>query len=119
MPTGRPGSSSFREHHRTIRKGVSPMSEVDELRATVARLADRVRALEDHVEIMQLAAQYGPAVDSGSGEAAAALWTEDGVFDAVPHRRMRGRGDIIGMVGGDGHQSLLSDGCGHVLTVPH
>jgi hypothetical protein len=95
------------------------MSEADELRATVGRLADRVRALEDHVEIMQLAAQYGPAVDSGSGEAAAALWTEDGVFDAVPHLRMRGRDDIIGMVCGDGHQSLLSGGCGHVLTVPH
>jgi len=95
------------------------MSEADELRATVARLADRVRALEDHVEIMQLAAQYGPAVDSGSGAAAAALWTEDGVFDAVPHLRMRGRDDIIAMVRGDGHQSLLSGGCGHVLTVPH
>jgi len=95
------------------------MSEADELRATVARLADRVRALEDHVEIMQLAAQYGPAVDSGSGEATAALWTEDGVFDAVPHLRMRGRDDIIAMVGGDGHQGLLSSGCGHVLTVPH
>ena len=91
----------------------------DELRATVEKLADRVRALEDHIEITQLAAQYGPAVDSGSGEAAAALWTEDGVFDAVPHLRMRGRDDIIGMVGGDGHQSLLSGGCGHVLTVPH
>jgi hypothetical protein len=95
------------------------MSEADEMRATVERLADRVRALEDHIEITQLAAQYGPAVDSGSGEAAAALWTENGVFDAVPHRRMRGRDDIIAMVGGDGHQSLLGGGCGHVLTVPH
>src|SRR4029077_2695364 len=113
------GSSSFREHHPTIRKGTSPMSEADELRTTVGRLADRVRALEDHVEIMQLAAQYGPAVDSGSGEAAAALWTEDGVFDAVPHRRMSSRDDITGMVRGTGHQSLLSGGCGHVLTVPH
>ena len=44
---------------------------------------------------------------------------QDGVFDAVPHLRMRGRDDIIAMVGGDGHQSLLSGGCGHVLTVPH
>ncbi len=95
------------------------MSEVDEIRATVERLADRVRALEDHIEITQLAAQYGQAVDSGSGEAAAALWTENGVFDAVPHRRMRGRDDIIAMVSGDGHQGLLGGGCGHVLTVPH
>jgi ketosteroid isomerase-like protein len=95
------------------------MSETDELRATVEQLAARVRALEDQLEIMQLVAQYGPAVDSGSGEAAAALWTGDGTFDAVPHLRMRGRDDIAGMVRGEGHQSLIGNGCGHVLTVPH
>ncbi|MFC5748042.1 nuclear transport factor 2 family protein [Actinomadura rugatobispora] len=95
------------------------MSEIDELRATVETLMARVRALEDQVEIMQLVAQYGPAVDSGSGDAAAALWTEDGAFDAVPHLRMRGRDDIAAMVHGDGHQSLIRNGCGHVLTVPH
>jgi ketosteroid isomerase-like protein len=95
------------------------MSETDDLRVAVETLTAKVRALEDQVEIMQLVAQYGPAVDSGSGEAAAALWTEDGVFDAVPHLKMRGRDDIIGMVHGAGHQSLLGGGCGHVLTVPH
>ena len=95
------------------------MSEIDELRATVEMLAARIRVLEDQVEIMQLVAQYGPAVDSGSGEAAAALWTDDGTFDAVPHLQMRGRDDIVDMVHGDGHQSLIRGGCGHVLTVPH
>src|SRR3984957_17988823 len=95
------------------------MSETDDLRAAVEVLAEKVRALEDQVEIMQIVAQYGPAVDSGSGAAAAALWTEDGAFDAVPHLKMRGRDDIIAMVTGDGHLSLLGGGCGHVLTVPH
>ncbi|MFF3373577.1 nuclear transport factor 2 family protein [Streptomyces sp. NPDC002680] len=98
------------------------MSETDELtqlRATVERLAAKVRALEDQVEIMQLVAQYGPAVDSGSGEAAAGLWTDDGVFDAIPHLRMQGQDDIVGMVHGAGHQSLIHKGCGHVLTAPH
>ena len=95
------------------------MSETDELRATVEMLKARVGALEDQVEIMQLVAQYGPAADSGSGEAVAALWTEDGAFDAVPQRRMRGREEIAGMVHGAGHQSLIRNGCGHVLTVPH
>lgn len=94
------------------------MSDTEDLRATVEMLAERVRALADQVEIMQLVAQYGPAVDSGSAEATAALWTEDGIFDAVPHLRMRGRDDIAAMVNG-GHQSLIRDGCGHVLTVPH
>ena len=95
------------------------MSEIDELRTIVAALAAKVHALEDQVEIMQLVAQYGPAVDSGSGEATAALWTDDGSFDAVPHLKMRGRDDIVGMVHGSGHQSLIHNGCGHVLTVPH
>ena len=39
-----------------------------------------------------------------------------GIFDAVPHLRMQGRDDIIAMVDG-GHQSLIREGCGHVLTV--
>ena len=95
------------------------MTEIDELRATVEKLSARLQALEDTVEITQLVAQYGPAVDSGSGAATAALWTEDGAFDAVPDLQMRGRDDIADMVTGDGHQSLIHDGCGHVLTVPH
>jgi hypothetical protein len=95
------------------------VSDIDELRATVERRAGQVRALEDQVEIMQLVAQYGPSVDSGRGEAAAALWTEDGSFDAVPVWEMRGRDDIISMVHGPGHQRLIDNGCGHVLTVPH
>jgi hypothetical protein len=41
-------------------------------------LTAQVRALADQVEIMQLVAQYGPAVDSGSGAAAAALRTPRG-----------------------------------------
>ena len=95
------------------------MSAIDDLRATVEMLAARVQALADQVEITQLVAQYGPAVDSGSGDAAAALWTDEGTFDAVPHLRMKGRDDIAAMVHGDGHQSLIRNGCGHVLTVPH
>ncbi|MBS9375821.1 nuclear transport factor 2 family protein [Rhodococcus sp. B50] len=95
------------------------MNDVERLAATVEQLTERVRRLEDRIEIMQLVAQYGPAVDSGSGDAAAALWTEDGRFDAVPQRRMKGRAEIAEMVHGPGHGSLIENGCGHVLTVPH
>lgn len=95
------------------------MSEIDELRQTVKALAARVRTLEDHLAITQLVAQYGPSVDSGSADATAALWTEDGTFDAVNAIEMRGQEQIAGMVRSDGHQSLILNGCGHVLTVPH
>src|SRR5437764_4643869 len=79
----------------------------------------RLRLLEDQVDIMQLVAQYGPSVDSGSAEATAALWTDDGTFDAVGVIEMHGRNEIAAMVRGAGHQGLIINGCGHVLTVPH
>lgn len=95
------------------------MDEDTDLRATVAALAERVKLLEDHLAITQLVAQYGPSVDSGSAEATADLWTDDGSFDAVGVITMRGHDEIAGMVDGDGHQHLILNGCGHVLTVPH
>jgi len=95
------------------------MDEMAELRAEVAALSQRLRALEDHVAITQAVARYGPSVDSGSAEAAASLWTEDGVFDVPPFATWTGREEIAGMVRGDGHQSLIHNGCGHVLTVPY
>jgi len=62
------------------------MTEADALRATVDMLPAQVRALAGQVEIMQLVAQYGPAVGSGSGRAAA-LWTGDGT--STPSRNGR------------------------------
>ncbi|MDH6217913.1 nuclear transport factor 2 family protein [Streptomyces pseudovenezuelae] len=97
----------------------STVSELTELRSAVKELTEKVRVLEGQAEIVQLVARYGPAVDSGSGEAAAELWTEDGVFDVVGHFTMRGHEDISGMVHGTGHQHLIRNGAAHVLTVPH
>jgi ketosteroid isomerase-like protein len=94
-------------------------SEITALRGLVETLATRLQTLEDQIEIMQLVAQYGPDVDSGSAEAAAALWTEDGVFDVVPYFRLEGRDQIVQMVDASGHQGIINRGCGHILTVPH
>jgi len=95
------------------------MSELDDLRQAVAELTARVQVLEDHLAITQLVARYGPAVDSGSSDAAAVLWTDDGVFEAPPYAVWTGHDEIAGMVEGEGHQDLIHHGAGHVLTVPH
>jgi hypothetical protein len=95
------------------------VSELERLEEAIAALQARTRQLEDYVEITQLVAQYGPAVDSGSSDAAAELWTEDGSFDAVGAITMQGHDQIAGMVRSQGHQDLILHGCGHVLTVPH
>ena len=100
------------------------MAEVSALEARLAALEARVQVLDDHEAITQLLASYGPSVDSGSAEATAALWLDDGVFgvvgrsETVGNFTMTGRGDIMGMVNGEGHQSLIHNGCGHVLTAP-
>ena len=94
------------------------MTEVSELQATVEALAARVQLLEDQVAITQLVSSYGPAVDSGSSEAAARLWTEDGVFDVPPYATWAGHGEIAGMVEGEGHRGLIMNGAAHVLTSP-
>ncbi|MFN8027553.1 MAG: nuclear transport factor 2 family protein [Acidimicrobiia bacterium] len=100
------------------------MTDVQALEARLAALEARVQVLDDHEAITQLLASYGPSVDSGAAEATAALWTEDGVFAVVSSDpaqgdfTMNGRADIVGMVNGEGHQGLITNGCGHVLTAP-
>ena len=94
------------------------LDELTELRATVAALAARVQDLDDQASITRLIARYGPAVDSGSADAAAALWAEGGVFAAPPHGTWTGHDEIAGMVEGSGHQGLILNGAAHVLTAP-
>ena len=94
------------------------MSDATDSAERIGALEARLRAVEDQQALSQLIASYGPAVDSGSADAAAALWSDDGVFDVVPYFELVGHEGIAGMVSGGGHQSLIENGCGHVLTAP-
>ncbi|MFC9790959.1 nuclear transport factor 2 family protein [Rhodococcus sp. NPDC127528] len=84
----------------------------------VRRLAERVQLLEDKLDIMHLISGYGPAVDSGSAEAVADLWTEDGRYD-VDTGAMTGRTEIEAMVRSRNHQSYIHGGCAHLVGPPH
>lgn len=44
-------------------------------------LIARVDGVERRLALYDLIASYGPAVDSGSAEATAALWNEGGSYD--------------------------------------
>jgi len=81
-------------------------------------LAQRLRALEDQTAIGQLVARYGPAADSGDGDAVARLWTDDGTYEAPPHGVWTGHDEIAGMIDGSGHQTAITGGAAHVLTAP-
>jgi uncharacterized protein (TIGR02246 family) len=81
-------------------------------------IAERLRLLEDREAIRDLIARYGPLADAGNAEAVAALWSEDGVYAVGGMGEARGRPAIAALISGPVHQSLLADGCAHVLTSP-
>lgn len=81
-------------------------------------IAGRLRLLEDREAIRDLIARYGPLADAGNAEAVAALWHEDGVYAVGGMGEARGREAIAALISGPVHQSLLADGCAHVLTSP-
>ena len=98
------------------------MDDLQELRQELSALRARMRQLEDHRDLTQLVAQYGPSVDSGTADETASIWTPDGEFAVVGGEHtftMRGHYDIKAMVDGPGHRGLIDNGCAHVLTVPH
>jgi hypothetical protein len=83
----------------------------------LAGLERRVQRLEDEVAVLRLVNSWGPAVDTGSSEAAAALWHEDGVLESdLSH--LQGPGAIFAMVETDAQQALITQGCAHVQSAP-
>jgi ketosteroid isomerase-like protein len=87
---------------------------MDDLRQQVADLARRVRALEDELAIHRQIVRYGFAVDRGDAEAAAALFTEDTVYDVDGPLRMDGRDGVRAMVTGPRHRAMLPN-CAHQI----
>jgi uncharacterized protein (TIGR02246 family) len=80
--------------------------------------AERLRTLEDREAIRDLIARYGPLADAGDAQAVAALWSENGSYTVGGMGEARGRSAIAALISGPVHQSLLDDGCAHVLTSP-
>lgn len=89
-----------------------------DLAAVVQALTARVTELEDRLAIAQLVASYGPAADSGSADAAAAIWTEDSYFDAAPGLRFDGPAAIAEHIATEPHLSTMAGGAAHVLSAP-
>lgn len=79
----------------------------------------RVRAVEDRLAIFQLLATYGPGVDSMTGAAVAALWTEDGTYDAGGVEPFVGATAVGRVVDLDLHRDFVRNGCAHVMSLPH
>jgi hypothetical protein len=85
--------------------------------ARLAALEGKVRQLEDQLAIVRLINSWGPAVDTGSSEAAGALWEDGGVLES-DMSMLEGPNAVVEMVESDGQQALIRQGCAHVQSAP-
>ena len=83
----------------------------------IAAIERRLVMLEDERDIARLIASYGPLVDAGDADGAAALWTADGSYD-VGDWLMESSDEIAAMVRSDAHQGLIANGCCHFFGPP-
>ncbi len=86
---------------------------------TTRSLEDRLRAVEDRLEILNLVAAHPPGADTGATEYIRTAWTEDGVFDLGSGGRLNGRETIATHVRTPGHQAAIASGIGHFAGLPH
>jgi SnoaL-like domain len=83
-------------------------------------LEDRIRAIEDRLEIYNLIASHPPSADTGGSEHIAACWVEDGVFDRDENLSSpRGRDTIAKQVQSAEHQAAIAGGLAHFTGLPH
>jgi SnoaL-like domain len=87
----------------------------------LAALEQRIRALQDELEIQRLLSRYGPLVDSGSGSDAAALWRAGGTYEfqaGSGTARLEAPADLEALYAGHFHQGLIATGCSHLTVAP-
>jgi len=81
-------------------------------------LEDRIRDVEDRLEILNLVAAHPPGADTGATEYIRTAWVEDGVanFGSGP---IAGREAIATHVRTPGHQAAIDSGICHFAGLPH
>jgi hypothetical protein len=83
-------------------------------------LEDRIRAIEDRLEIYNLIASHPPSADTGGSDHIAANWVDDGLFDRGEGLSSpRGREAIANQVLSPEHQAAIERGLAHFTGLPH
>src|ERR1700731_4031775 len=83
-------------------------------------LDERVRLIEDRLDIYNLIASHPPSADTGAGEYTASVWAEDGVFDrGAEFPRPTGRAAIAGGSSNPEHHRAIEQGIAHFAGLPY
>ena len=79
---------------------------------------DRLRAIEDRLEILNLIASHPPSADSGADYFTRSVYTEDGIIDLGGGKGASGNQAIAAMVKEPGHQAAIAGGLAHFAGLP-
>jgi hypothetical protein len=83
-------------------------------------LDERVRLIEDRLDIYNLIASHPPSADTGAGDYTASVWTQDGVFDSgAEFTRPTGRAAIAGGSSNPEHHRAIEQGIAHFAGLPY
>jgi len=83
-------------------------------------LEQRLRAIEDRIEIYNLIAAHPPSADTGAGEYTASVWTDDGVFDrGAEFARPTGAAAIGALSSSAEHRRAIDQGIAHFAGLPY
>jgi hypothetical protein len=86
----------------------------------IGTLEQRIRAIEDRLEIYNLIASHPPSADTGADYYAEATYTEDGVFDRGPNLSGGSGNKAIGAnLKSPGHQAAIAGGIAHFTGLPY
>src|SRR5499426_402574 len=81
-------------------------------------LEQRLRAIEDRLEILNLIASHPPSADTGADYYTVQVYTEDGVFDRGANLTgAKGNREIAAILTSPGHQAAIRGGL--VSADPH
>jgi hypothetical protein len=97
---------------KVIRESVMPNQSASR------SIEDRISAIEDRLEILNLIASHPPSADSGADYFTRQVYTEDGVIDLGGGKTATGNAEVAGMVKTPGHQAAIAGGLAHFCGLP-
>jgi hypothetical protein len=80
---------------------------------------DRLRAIEDRLEIYNLIAAHPPSVDTGADYFARAAYLEDGTLDLAGGKGAAGSAAIGAIISTPEHHAAMAGGLAHFAALPH
>jgi len=82
-------------------------------------IEDRIRAIEDRLEIYNLIASHPPSADTGAQSYVQSIYTEDGVLDLGGAKRADGNQAVSQIVARPEHGQAIKGGLAHFAGLPH